>query len=565
MQGFDHPIFTALLEKRGIITPEDREVFFFPDYDKHLHSPFLFSEMEAVVERVETAIRNAERVGVFGDFDADGVTGSAILREGLETLGLDTRVYIPDKNAEGHGVSIPGMEYFLQEGVTLVFTVDCGISNYDEIAWAKEHGLDVIVIDHHHIPPVLPPAVASINPKMPESGYPFRDLCGAGTAFKVLQGVYRKLAPEKEDQLKWLLDLVAVGTVADCMPIVDENRVLVKYGLIVLAKTRRPGLQELYDVGRIRIGENVPAGSDTIGFSIAPRINAAGRMAHAKVAHELLVTQDRVRARELAETLEKYNRDRQKVTADITGEVKRRVAKEFADKQFILCAEPHYPLGIVGLVAGRVAEEFGKPTAILSRGEEESHGSFRSIPGVSVIEALEECREMLIRYGGHEQAAGMIIRNDRIEEFYETFHTIVQGMMETTKTAYDQQHITDDALNGEEADGTMLTVEFARALKSFEPFGIGNEEPRFLFRKAVISDMRFVGNGEKHLKMILEVPSGKQKRYVDAIGFNLGGKEVEWVKGARVDVSGHIQENIWNGKSSVQIMVREIRQATSDI
>lgn len=556
MYDLKHSIFQELLKKRGILTEEDRDEFFFPDYDKHLHSPFLFVGMQTVVNRVQKALERRERVGIFGDFDADGVTGSAILREGLEALGLEITVYIPDKNVEGHGVSILGMQYFLDKGVSMVFTVDCGISNYDEIAWAKERDIDVIVIDHHHIPPQLPPAIVSINAKMPESGYPFRELCGAGTAFKVIQGIYQKIAPEKEDQLKWLLDLVAVGTVADCMVIVGENRVLVKYGLIVLSKTRRAGLQELYTVGRIRIGEDQLPNTETIGFSIAPRINAAGRMAHAIAAHELLVTKDRERARELAGTLEKHNKDRQKITASITNEVRALVVEKFAKKCCILSAEPHYPLGIVGLVAGRIAEEFGKPTAILTRGETESHGSFRSVPGVSVIDAIESCRDILIRYGGHEQAAGMIIKNENIEVFYNRFQNKIAEMI-ASKVANDKplQHEVEAI-----AKLDFFTLDFVALLKQFEPFGIGNTEPTFKIPGAIIHEVRFVGNGDKHLKMILEITDGKQKRFIDGIGFHLGGGDIIWTPGMRVDVIGAIQENIWNGRRNVQIMIKALNR-----
>jgi single-stranded-DNA-specific exonuclease len=429
--------------------------------------------------------------------------------------------------------------------------------------------MDVVVIDHHHIPPKLPPALVSINAKMPESGYPFRELCGAGTAFKVVQGVYQKLAPEKEDQLKWLLDLVAVGTVADCMPIVDENRVLVKYGLIVLSKTRRLGLRELYTVGRIRIGEDQLPNSETIGFSIAPRINAAGRMAHAIIAHELLVTKDRDRAHELADILEKHNKDRQKITASITDEVRALVKERFSEKCCVLSAEPHYPLGIVGLVAGRIADEFKKPTAILTRGERESHGSFRSIPGVSVISAIENCRDLLVRYGGHEQAAGMIIKNENIEAFYERFGASVAEMMQAIddrrQTTNDTgMVVTDDESKVYPASVDFFTLDFVALLKQFEPFGIGNVEPVFIIHGAIIREVRYVGSGEKHLKMILEISDKAEKRFVDAIGFHLGGGEVVWTNGAVVDVVGNIQENVWNGRKSVQVMIRDMRQVTGD-
>lgn len=548
------PVFARLLAERGIVSKADRERFFSPDYDAHIHDPFLFTAMPTVVKRVKRALKNGELVGVFGDFDADGVTGSATLRHGLEDLGLKTVVHIPHKEREGHGLSIEGIEAFEKASAKLVFTVDCGISNRDEIALAREKGIDVIVIDHHHIPEVLPPALACINPKMPESGYPFRHLCGAGTAFKVLQGLYRELAPEKSEQLKWLLDLVAVGTVADVMPLVDENRILVKYGLIVLSKTRRAGLQELFDVGRILVSEQRPPTSVTIGFQIAPRINAAGRMAHARIAHDLLFENDRVAAREIALTLERHNTDRRKVSEKVAQEVRKVVRKYFLDKKFILSAEPHYPLGIVGLVAGKIADEFARPTAILQRGEKVSKGSFRSVPGVNVIEIITACGDMLLKFGGHEQAAGMTIENDKLDAFYKKFHALVD---ESIGDGRGLEPVTSiDA----ELELKHITLDFVDMLSRFAPFGEGNPEPVFLIKNAVATDKRFVGNGEKHLKMTLQLSGDGKKRFVDAIWFGAGERALEFEKGDTLDIVGTPQENVWNGNRSVQIEVKDVRR-----
>lgn len=551
----ENSFFAEWLARKNILTDKEREEFFFPDYDTHLHDPFLFREMETVVSCVQDALRHKKIVGIFGDFDADGVTGSAIVREGLTGLGLNTIVYIPDKHAEGHGVSMAGIRFFAEKGVRLMFTVDCGISNHAEIAFAKTLGIETIVIDHHHVPDIIPESVANINPKLADCGYPFAELCGAGTAFKVIQGLYRRIAPKKEEQVKWLLDLAAVGTVADCMPIIGENRVIVKYGLIVLSKTRRAGLKALFEAGRIRMDEHTLPDVETIGFSIAPRLNAAGRMAHAMPAHELLITDDRVRARELAETLERHNRERQKITASITDEVRALVKKKFAHRSFILASEPHFPLGIVGLVAGRIADEFKTPTAILFRGEKESHGSFRGVRGVNVIEAIERCQDLLVRFGGHAQAAGMIIKNEHLDDFYERFHEHMTEMLQN-RSDEDVCERQPDA----EGNEMMLTLDFVDTMKHFEPFGLGNEEPLFVFRQVCIAETRFVGNGEKHIKMVLEIGNGERKKFVDAIGFHLGGRETEFSRGVRADIVGHIRENTWNGKRNVQILVREMKR-----
>ena len=289
-----HPVVQALLAERGLTEAAAIERFFFPEYERDIHDPFLFVSMRRVVNRVGEAISRGERVGVFGDYDADGVTSSVILRTALEHLGLTVSTYIPHKLDEGHGLHVNALDAFERAGVTLAFTVDCGMTNHDLLAEAKRRGIDFIVIDHHHVPEVLPDTYAIINPKLADAGYPFTDLCGAGTTFKVAQALYQTFTPDDVGQLKWLLDIVALGTVADVMPLIGENRTLVSYGLIVLGKTRRVGLQELYAVGRLPIDDNHLPTAWTIGFQIAPRINAASRMAHAMQAHELLMATDRV-------------------------------------------------------------------------------------------------------------------------------------------------------------------------------------------------------------------------------------------------------------------------------
>ncbi|MEI9966834.1 MAG: DHH family phosphoesterase [Candidatus Moraniibacteriota bacterium] len=302
-----HPVIRVLLEARGYTTPEEQEHFLAPDYDRDVYDPFLFSQMERVVERVKKAREQKEKVGIFGDFDADGITSSVLLRDGLEALGMDYVVYIPDKLREGHGLSSAGVDFFSQAQTTLVFTLDCGMMNHTEISSLKEHGIETIIIDHHHVPEVLPEAYAIINPKLPNEGYPFRELCGAGTTFKVVQALYTRLLPERLEQLKWVLDVVATGTVADVMPLIGENRALVKYGLLVLGKTRRLGFQALIRTGRLKIDEWNAAKAQTISFQIAPRLNAASRMAHAMLAHQLLVAQDLESAEKLAVELENLN------------------------------------------------------------------------------------------------------------------------------------------------------------------------------------------------------------------------------------------------------------------
>jgi len=546
-------LIAHLLLMRDIDSKEKADVFFQPEYEKHLHDPFLFKELPRIVERLRKAKENKETIGVFGDYDADGVTGSVVMREALEGLGFEVVVHIPDKHNEGHGLSEKGIETFQNAGIQLFFTVDCGITNLREIALAKEKGLECIVIDHHHVPEIMPDALAIINPKVPDCGYPFADLCGAGTAFKVAQGLYQEMAPEKADQLKWLLDVVALGTVADCMPIVDENRVFVRYGCVVLAKTRRMGLQEMYKVGRIPIDDSRYPDATTIGFQIAPRINAAGRMAHARLAHDLLVERNRDQAGILAGELEVHNNNRRKLSTQMTQEVELRVKKECEGKNAIIMADETYPLGIVGLIAGRIAEAFSKPTIILTKGESSSQGSLRSAQGVHLVHVLEQCEHLLEKFGGHAQAAGLTVSHENFEAFCDLFESTVTKEMAGSRK--EKTHDIDAELLHEH-----ITMDVMKDIKRFEPFGLGNPEPVFLVRDACILDVRLLGKSNKHLKLKLRLGEEKNSTLIDAIGFGLGERFFDITPGEYIHIIGKFQENVWNGRVSLQIVMDDLRK-----
>lgn len=544
------PIIEALFRERRISEAEERELFLAPDYDRDTHDPYLFSQMTRVVERFEQAKKNNERVGIFGDFDADGVTSSVIMREGLDGLGIENVVYIPEKNTEGHGLNTMAVEYFSEEEATLLVTLDCGMMNHSEIEYATSLGMDVIVIDHHHVPEILPEAFAIINPKLKNETYPFQELCGAGTTFKVVQALYMKMSPDNVEQLKWLLDVVATGTVADVMPLVGENRVFVKYGLMVLAKTRRPGFQAMIEVGKLPFdGVNIPTARD-IGFQIAPRINAASRMAHGMLAHDLLMSKTLDSARPLAEALEKHNINRRKISTTTADAVKKIAEEKFSDKKFIFVADESYPYGIVGLIAGRIAGELRKPTAVLTRGATESRGSFRSVPEFNVIEALEKCDDLLVKYGGHAAAAGMTIENKHLESFYERFNALAEEKLAEVDT--DPLLTIDMPVAFEH-----LTPALYRDLNRFAPFGEGNPEPLFSL-EGVLDDIRFVGAGEKHLKMRIKGPNGG--KVLDAIAFNLGAHQSELSLGESVNLAFTLDENTWNGNTTLQLKVVDIKK-----
>lgn len=546
-----HPVTEALLNNRGYLTKEARALFLAPNFDRDIHDPFLFADMEKVAARIGEARKNLETVGVFGDFDADGVTSSVIMREALQAVGVPVEVYIPEKVNEGHGFNELAVDFFEGKGIKLVLTLDCGIMNHDVILEAKRRGIATIVVDHHHVPEVMPEAYAIINPKVPTEKYPFHELCGAGTSFKVAQALFQRFLPDQVDQLKWLLDVVAIGTVADVMPLIGENRCIVKYGLLVLSKTKRVGFQEMFAVGRMQIDEEHKPDAHMIGFQIAPRINAASRMAHAMIAHQLLMERDRVEARVLALELEDCNVRRQKVSTTVTDMVRKVAIEKFSDKKFIFVANENFPYGVVGLIAGRIAREFNKPTCIMTRGETTSTGSFRSIPELNVIEAIEECGEMLEKFGGHAQAAGMTIKNDRMEAFYEKFNALVEQKLVDVVTEPEQW--IDVMLRPE-----YITPKLYRDLMAFAPFGEGNPEPVFSLANMVVREARLVGNGSKHWKLSL-VPQDGIKCF-DAIGFSFGTNFPDLKENDVFDIAFTLSENTWNGSTSLQLKLVAMRR-----
>ena len=547
-----HPLILKILSQKGIGTDEGINNFLNPDYERDTHDPFLFLEMEKAVKRIKQAREKKEKVAIFGDYDADGVTSTAIIKETLDEIGISSFIYIPDKKIEGYGMNTGAVNDFRQKEVKLIITVDCGISNAKEIEEAESCGINVIIIDHHHIPKQLPRACAIINPQMKNSGYPSKILAGVGVTFKVVQAIYETFLPEKKEQLKWLLDIVAIGTVADCVPLLGENRVLVKYGLIVLSKTRRIGLREIFSVARLLIDENNIPNTYNISFQIAPRINSAGRMDHANTAYNLVREKSQVKARELALELESNNQQRQKVTEKVVEEVKILAENSFKDKKLIFAVGEHFPIGVVGLVAGKVSEIFMKPAAVLQKGEKESQGSFRSIPQVNIIEAIEKCSEYLIKFGGHAQAAGIKIANENLEKFYEKLNSIIEKELEGKDISPEIE--IDAEINLDKIDFQLI-----EGLQKMEPFGEGNRQPVFLSRNLTVNEATLVGNGEKHLKLFLRSENNSPKIY-EAIGFNFAGQFRNIKPGDKIDAVFNVEEDEWNGSKKIQLKLIDMKK-----
>ena len=545
-------VILSLLSQRNIIDPEEIERYFSFDYEKDLPDPSEIPEIKKAVERIAIALGKKEKVAIFGDYDADGVTASALLYETLTDLGFsDVVCYIPDRQTEGYGMNEKAVEYLSGQKVDLIITVDCGVGSVKEVELAKKLGMDVIITDHHNLPEALPKAVSIINPHIENSGFSFTELAGVGVAFKLATALVKKISPDKIEQLKWLLDLVAIGTIADCVPMLGENRVLVRYGLIVLSKTKRIGLQEIFKVGRIEISEDKIPEVEKVAFQIAPRINAAGRMDHANAAYKLLIEKKPAMAEKLAKELESHNQARQKMTKEIFEAVRALASEKFSDKKFIYAASHDWPVGILGLVAGKITEEFRKPTVILQEREDDLAGSLRSIPEVDIYAALKECQDALETFGGHDQAAGMTIKKENLEKFYEKMNEAVEKQLEGRQIVPTLEIDT-------EISTSDINWHFMQTLKEMEPFGIDNEQPKFMAKDIIVSEAKIVGNGQKHWKLALRGESGGPKVF-DAIGFSLAERFPDLKKDDKIEVVFNLEEDSWNGNKKIQMKLIDLK------
>jgi single-stranded-DNA-specific exonuclease len=546
-----HPLIAQLLFSRGFSTEKEIQQFISPNYETDSNDPFLFCDMEKVVQRIGQARDKKQIVAISGDYDADGITASIVIKETLDILGVESFVYIPDKRVEGYGMNMEAMSMFKEKNVSLIITVDCGIANIEEVEKANSLGIDVIITDHHYVPSVLPPAYAIINPHSAnDSNYPFKDLAGVGVAFKVVQAIYQKFLPEKIGQTKWMLDLVAIGTIADCVAIVGENRLFVKYGLTVLSKTKRLGLKELFTVGRIVINENTLPDTKKVSFYIAPRINAAGRITHANLAYDLIVEKNIVRAREFALELEESNTKRQKITEKMAEEIRILAQNIYKDKKFIFAISEHFSAGVLGLVAGKIAQQFNKPTAVFQKCEDISKGSFRSIPQLNIIETIEECRKLLDKFGGHSQAAGVSVKNENLEKFYEKMDKLIGEKLKGVDLSEKIKIDTDIAAED-------IDFELVEGIEKLKPFGEGNREPVFMIKDLIVKEKRIVGNGNKHIKLFLA--KADLPKIFEVISFNGYEKYSGITEGNKVDILCNIQKDEWNGNKKIQLTLIDLK------
>ena len=509
MDGAHLPaIVSQVLYHRGITTKAEIDEFFRPSR-KLLHDPTLLPNVDAALHRLYKAYKQGESIAIFGDFDVDGITGTAIMAQGLSDLGAKVIPYIPHRIAEGHGLNGIAVQGLSDQGATVLVTVDCGVGSHDEIAQAQDLGMDVIVTDHHVPPPELPPALAVVDPKLDSSTYPFPYLSGGGLAFKLIQGLYDMLdQPWNTD----LLELAALSTVADLVPLKDENRYLVIEGLKALRCTSRPGLLALYDIGGISSGS---ISTETISFGIAPRLNAAGRLGHAITSYKLLLTTSHQEARTLAERLDVINRERQQLTQEARGLAIEQVMSWPETPPILLVIDERFSPGIAGLVASKLVDEFHRPAVVMSHTDGMIRASARSIPEFDVGDALFQCSDLFTRHGGHPQAAGFEMLPENLDVLKERLLVVAEGSL---KSADIQPSICIDA----EVSVMDLTGETFRLLVDMEPYGAGNPRPVFLSRGVNLLEARHVGRGGQHLRLKL-----KEGRVVfDAIAFGWGDQKV---------------------------------------
>ncbi|MCI9063833.1 MAG: single-stranded-DNA-specific exonuclease RecJ [Clostridia bacterium] len=534
-------LLANILANRGI-TVGQAKVFLNPTR-KDFHNPFEMPDMGKAVERILKARENNEKVIIFGDYDVDGITSITVLKSFLKDIGIETSEYIPNRLHEGYGLNKDAIKKIAQEKYSLMITVDCGITGIEEIEYAKKLGIETIVTDHHEPANELPKAVAVVDCKRKDNKYPFRELAGVGVVFKLTQAIGIKLELPEKEYLKYL-DIVALGTISDIVPLVDENRVITKLGLLLIAETKNCGLKALVDLagyGKID--------STSISFGVAPKINACGRMGFAEDALKLLLSNNIEEATEKLGDIIKYNNERQTLERNIYEEAIKQIDKyDLNNTNSIVLGGYNWHTGVIGIVASKITELYFKPCILICFDEESNigKGSGRSIPGFDLHDALMKCTDILEGFGGHSMAVGVAVKKDRFNELKQEFEKLADHA--NIKDILPVINI-DMVLNIDEISRDMV-----ESLRVLEPFGEANKTPIFAFKNLKIDSIRALTEG-KHLKLTLK---SNNNTYVNAIGFNLGHLSEEYKIGDRIDVAGSLEINSFNGVDSIQINLKDL-------
>ena len=535
-------LLATILANRGIVEEKQIDKFLHPKRSD-FYNPYEMPDMEIAVNRIAKAIENKEKTIIYGDYDVDGITSVTVLKSFLEERGLKVDEYIPNRLNEGYGLNNKAVETIASQGYTLMITVDCGISAIEEVKYANELGIETIITDHHEPGNELPDALAVVDAKRKDNKYPFRNLAGVGVVFKLLQAIGMRLGLEEKEYLKYL-DIVCIGTISDIVPLVDENRVIVKLGLKLVEQTKNLGLRSiLKSAGYSKID------STTISFGVAPRINASGRMGHQEDALKLFLSKEINEVNELTQKLNDYNRIRQETEKNIYAEAIKQIEKDnLAKRNTIVVMGKNWHHGVIGIVSSKITEMYFKPSILLCEEDDYGKGSGRSIPGFDLYEALTECKEFIDRFGGHSMAIGINIKKENFENFKDKLEEIAT-----------QKHI-EDIVPILKIDAQVSLDEISKdmvdSLKELEPFGEENKTPVFVFKNLKIDSIRALSEG-KHLKLTLK----DSKNIVNAIGFNLGELTNEYKIDDRVDVVGNLEINSFNGMENIQINIKDIMKS----
>ena len=542
------PVVSRILGGRGITNVDEAKQFLHPSL-KNLHNPFLMKDMDKGVARLIKAIINKERITIYGDYDADGITAVVVLLRFLRPLTDRCDYYIPDRCAEGYGLNRPAIDRLREEGVSLIVTVDCGISDAELVAYARSQGMDVIILDHHEVPDTIPEAAAVINPNRPDCRYPFRYLAGVGIAFNFIIALRERLRREgfwsryPYPNLREYLDLVALGTIGDISPLIGENRIFAKIGLDLITEDRRVGLSALKEISGIH---SQVIDSSKASFCLIPRINAAGRVGSPREAVELLLTDDREEALDLARRLDAYNRKRQTIERSILQEILEKIGSDMdaAKTRSLVFASRDWHPGVIGIVASRLVDRFCRPAILISLRDGIGKGSGRSIATFNIYEGLRKCDSFLLSYGGHQFAAGISIREEDIREFAKQLEEVIEADIDMD--AMVSQTIIDTYCDLREVNYDLLSQ-----LSLLAPFGSRNQEPVLCARNVSITSSSVVGNN--HLRMRV-VGDGVT---CNSIWFSRG-QFVSYVRSATSDIAFTPQINNWNGASEIQLKVRDL-------
>ena len=530
-------ILATILNNRNI--KEDNIEKFLKPTRHDFHNPFLMKDMEKAVERITKAIKDKEKIIIYGDYDVDGITSITVLKSFLEERGLEVAYYIPNRLEEGYGLNIKALDEIIKNKYTLVITVDCGITSIEEIAYAKEKGIDTIVTDHHEVSDAIPEAAAVINPKRKTCKYPCKSLAGVGVVFKLIQALAKEFDLEEKEYLKYL-DLVCIGTISDIVPLLDENRTIVKLGMQLLEITKNIGIKAiLAQCGYKEIN------SKTISFGMAPRINACGRMGYAQDGIKLFLTKSESEAIEISNRLGKYNTQRQEMERKIFEEAKDMV--NLKEKSIILSSD-NWSHGVIGIVASKLVEKYNKPAILVCFEGEMGKGSGRSIFDIDLLGTLKKCSKYIEHYGGHGMAIGITLEKKNFNDFKKCFEKSLENMNieELVPTIY-----IDEILTLKE-----ISIDLLKEFKQLEPFGEGNEIPKFLIKDLKIDSIRTLSEG-KHLKLTLKNESG----IIDAIGFNLGSIANEYRLGDKIDVIANLEINSFRNEEKVQLNIKDVMKS----